>query len=212
MRPVLPSLLSVALVLSGCGGGGGGGTPPAALVTIALPSTASLDGYVYSLGHVVDTGDAIVVGDWPNAMGWQGLRGFVSFDLTGIPAGSQVTSARLALTQFAMDGTPFTTLGVVIVDQVVYGDQLSAGAYDLSHPSFQAFTVLSSDYLAGPKTTSVTDAVQAAVDAGDPRAQFRLRFAVADDFDMSVDVALFHSAESAPTAAEVPTLLVTYLP
>lgn len=213
MRPLPLSLLCVAFVLSGCGGSGGGGDcpPPATPVTMTVISSAPLDGTVDSVGGV-QTDGPLTVGDWPNAMGLRTLRGFVSFDLTGLPAGAHVVSARLSLSQFVTDGDPFTTLGVVVVDQVVYGDQLHTSAYDLPHDGFQAFTVLSSDHLAGRKTTPVTDAVQAASDAGEPRAQFRLRFAVDDDFDAVTDHVLFHTVESAPTPAEVPTLEVTYLP
>ena len=203
---LVPFPLAVtALLLTGCGGGGGGGAP-ATPVTVRIPSSALLDGIVSKGGGVALDGD-ISPGDFAT-----GLRGFVSFELGDVPPAAAVTSATLVLTQHAVAGAPYAKLGLLLLDQVVYGNQLEAGAYARSFPMHQGLGPLSADATLERKSTLVTAQVQADRAAQRTQSQFRIRFAIEDDGDGVVDVAVFWSADNAPTYSDQPTLVVTYQP
>lgn len=204
LLPLLPALAALPL-LTGCGGGGG--RVAAAPVTVTLTSTPLLDGTVATGGIIVGLSGDIVVGDYAG-----GLRGFGSFDLAGIPAGATITSATLTLVQHASSGAPYATLGLLLVDQVVYGNVLEGGAYARSFPTNQGFGTLSTDATLGAKSLVVTAQVQADRAALRTQSQFRLRFAVENDFDTTPDVAVFWSADNAPGPGDCPTLVVAYQP
>ncbi len=205
----IATLVFLVAALGGCGGGDDGPDTP---VTLTIPSTPSLDGLVFATGTVTLSSN-VTAGDYADAIGPQGgLRGFVSFDLAGIPAGATVTEATLTLTQRLVNAAPYTSLGAILVDQVVYGNVLDAGAYSRSFPSSQGFATLSSDATLGPKTITVTTQVKDDLASARTQSQFRLRFPVEDDLDMDSDQAAFWSAETATTPADRPTLTVTYIP
>ncbi len=207
-RFTLAGLLATGVLLAGCGGGGGTPAP----VTVTLTSTPALDGLVFASGTVT-LGSNVTAGDYANALGPAGgLRGFVSFDLTGIPSGVTVTLATLTLVQRLTNAAPYASLGTVLVDQVVYGPVLEAGAYARSFPTSQGFATLSSDATLGPKSIVVTAQVQLNIDSLHPQSQFRLRFPLEEDGDGDSDQAAFWSAETATVPAERPTLVITYQP
>lgn len=197
------------LTLPGCGGGAEQNPAP---VTVTLTSTPALDGLVFA-GGTVTLSSNVTAGDYANALGPQGgIRGFVSFDVSTIPAGATVVSATLTLVQRNVNSNPYGTLGSLLLDQVVYGSVLEAGAYARSFPSSQGFATLASSAVLGPQTVSVTAQVQADLDASRPQSQYRLRFAVEEDLDADSDQAQFWSAETALVPSDRPTLVITYLP
>jgi hypothetical protein len=138
------------------------------------------------------------------------VRGFVSFDLTPLPAGATVTSATLSMYQWVVLGTPYASLGSQLVDHVDFGATLDSGDFALVALS-SGFDTLSSDATVGPKLLSVTAQVVADLTAARVRSQFRIRFALGTDGDASEDSCSFRRAD-ASTASEVPTLSVTYQP
>jgi hypothetical protein len=206
---LLAPLLAASLLLSGCGGsGGGGGTPTP--VTLTITSAPSLDGLVFAQGTTTLASN-ITAGDYASGFGPQGgIRGFVSFDLSAIPAGATVLSATLTLVQRNVVGTPYATLGTIVADHVEYGGLLEAGAYARSFPTGQAFATLSSDSTLGPRTLTVTAIVQDDVASNRGHSQYRFRFGLEEDADMDSDQAQFFSAETATGPSERPTLVVTY--
>ncbi len=207
--PLIPSLAAI-LILSACGGGGGGSTPQGP-VTVTLTSTPGLDGIVFA-GGAVTYASNIAVGDYANALGPAGgLRGFVSFDLTSIPPGATVLSATMTLVQRLINSDPYTTLGTVLVDPVVYGGVLEAGAYARTFPT-EGFGTLSPDAALGPKSLIVTPLVQDDVTALRGQSQYRLRYPIEEDGDGDSDQAVFWSAETATAPSDRPTLVVTYQP
>lgn len=207
-RFALVGLLATGVLLTACGGGGG----PPGPVTVTLTSTPALDGLVFASGTVTLASN-VTTGDYANALGpVEGLRGFVSFDLTGIPSGATVTLATMTLVQRVTNAAPYASLGNVLVDQVVYGSVLEAGAYARSFPTSQGFGTLSSDATLGPKSLVVTAQVQADLDSLRPQSQYRLRFPLEQDGDFDSDQAVFWSAETATVPDERPTLVITYQP
>lgn len=116
--PAALLLLSASLGLGGCGGGGG-----SSAVTIAILSTPGLDGFVQASGSVDPISTSLAAGDsTANAV----ARFFVSFPLGGIPAGATILSATLEVRQSAVIGTPYSDLGLLVVDHLDYGGVLDA--------------------------------------------------------------------------------------
>ena len=202
----LCALLACELDTGATGPGNGPGTGPE--VTVNLLSTAGLDGYVRSDGNSGTTGGPAITGDLDAVVPAVGFRQFYSFDLSSLPAGSNITSATLRLYQASLGGNPYVDLGNVIVDHVDYGAALGAAAYNVTALASNV-GVLSSDATIAYKTLVVTARVQADVAATRTRAQFRLRFSTTDsNNDAGSDFAQFTDAEF--PGASVPILEVKY--
>lgn len=205
-RRALFAVLSLAALCGGCGGGGGTSGP----VTVTLRSEADLTGHVKADGTVQKGfGLDISVGDQRSLFGAMGIRGFVSFDLSGIPADAKVSSATFTLVQDNVVFTPYQSLGSVFVDQVSYGNLLDGGAYSRSFPVNQGLGPISTDATLAPKSLVVTAVVQLCLDQSRGQAQFRLRCPVETDSDDEQDVAQFRSTQ-ALVPADSPALVVTY--
>ena len=202
---VAASVLGVA----GCGGGGGRGPSP---VTVTLVATPQLTGPVDSSGIIQNNvGSTNLRAGDSSAPSTIRVRGFVSFDRAAIPAGARVLDATLTLTQEAVGGTPYVNLGSVVVDQVVYGNVLDAGAFDRSFPSNQAFATLSTSETLGSRSVSAILPVQLAIDSGHAQVQFRVRFTIDTDGGPFFDEVEFTGPQS-PAVAGEPRLVVTYQP
>lgn len=201
-------VVATASALGGCGGG-----DAAEPVTVTLFSVAAEDGSVNSDGGFNDTAGPLFVGDQFNVgtASQQGVRGFLSFDISSIPKGATVLEATLTAFQFEVAGTPYSTLGSLLVDHVVYGSQLDPGAYSRSALE-DAIGTFSTDPSVGTRSLVVTAAVQEDVGGPRTRTQYRLRFATENDGDATADQSHVHSAETATTIGERPTLVVTYQP
>ena len=108
-------MLSVALVssslLTACGGGLGGDVQ--AISQVAITSNPAFDGYLRNDGTDFDGLPVAVVGDSAANQFW---RGYFRFSLASIPAGAQVTGARLRLTRIASVGAPLGTREIELRD------------------------------------------------------------------------------------------------
>ena len=198
-------LLATALLCAGCGGGGGPDGP----VTVTLLTTPDLVGTVTSTGFV--TPQTLGVGDrTPPGSAEFTFRGFFTFDLAALPPGATVLSATLTVHQIHVSGSPYTTLGALLVDQVVFGTVLEAGAYGRSFPTSQGVP-LSFDATLGPKVVDATMQVQADLAAGRTLSQWRLRFVLEGDGNTLADQADM-GAPGTAAAPMHPTLVVTYRP
>src|SRR5688572_18138997 len=133
MRSLAAALaLCASTVAVSCGGGGGGGSGD----TLSIPATTALSGSVDSLALYITPGGRPIVGDFFTAATgdeW-GVRGFLSFDISSIPPTAVVVSATVRMTFSSSSGNGGATLDRLLMDQVVYGDVLDAGAYDRSFP------------------------------------------------------------------------------
>jgi hypothetical protein len=93
--------------------------------------------------HVVDSG-AVVGDDAGNGQ----IKGFLTFDLSGIPAGATIDAATLNLGSFHKEGTPLDDLGALTVYLVNYGD-LDGNDWDLQASStparYQRLSAVSED-------------------------------------------------------------------
>lgn len=213
-QPAGLALVIASVVLAGgCGSGGSRNTPSGDLVSLLAPGVAAEDGVVLSNFTVQTNGVLPPTGDLDEPGSATRARQFLSFDLSGVPAGSIVTSAVIRLDLFVVVGTPFTSLGNVTMDHVDFGtlDGNDFAARALEEDIGMAAT---SEAL-GPRSIDVTDAVNLDVARGRNRSQFRLRFTPREsDGDFANDFASFAEADAATSGnGQAPVLaLVLRLP
>lgn len=209
-HPITLVLLTLTLLLPACGGGGGGGAA-ATVVQVTLVSTAALDGYVDTAGNVIN-GNTIAVGDADGITPGLGQRGFLSFNITGLPAGATITSAILRVSQLGSGGTAHTdvTRGPVIVDHLDYGPTLDAGDFNGVAILLDVGAILSNDST-GYATLDVTARLVTDIANASPRTQYRLRFRGFDSNNNGTsDFVAVEDGEDSFNSGELPQLVVTY--
>ena len=189
--------------------------PPAPDVTVTLTSQAALDGFRANNGggnNTVDirAGNGAFFGSPTQELV---IRGFMSFDLTGIPATAQVQSIQLRFYQVDVTGTPYAKLGNLLLKHVDYGSTLNDAAFNT--PELHSGT-LSPHTGAGEwyNITSGTlgDWIESDLSAGRTRFQLRLQFSSETDGDGLQDTVSFESGENYLGTGNVPQLTITYSP
>lgn len=176
----------------------------------ALPPLGALSGNV-DAGGGVNTASGCTAGEpcTGDSTANTQVRGFVSYDMSALPAGVQTfEAANLNMNQTGGSGSPFATLGSVQLEHVNFATLDSASAFNAT--ALLALGTISSDGTATVKSRSVLAAVQddyANRAARGNRTQYRLSFATATDTDGTPDVVRF----AAPTAGIPSALSVTYL-
>lgn len=159
--------------------------------TVTLYSIAAEDGNVRSGGFAADYDDLIVGDDGLN----KARQAFLSFDVSGIPAGATIKSASLDISRGTKEGRPFggagtAPLGLLGIYSHQYGTSISAYAehwgwsspltredFTVGFPSGAIKTYSASSPPAGLfSNAELISALQARVDAGDSRFQLRLQF------------------------------------
>ncbi len=118
---------------------------------------------------------------------------FLSFDISGIPAGATIGEAKLDLSAHDIVGNPFGDLGVFHVRDVQYGTTLEWGDAGVTGTDLWP--------LGAPPVglRDVTAAVQGRLDEGRTRFQLKLIFTLGTDSDGVADVIRFNSAGVALT-------------
>lgn len=205
------SVLAGCLLTGGCGSGGNA-TPAPPTTTKVLSGIAALDGLARSDGFASGATSGIVVGDFdPNPAG-VAIRGLVTFDLSGLPAGATVDSATLLVFQYDVFGTPYVSHGVVVVDHVDAGAALDAGDFAGGTLTSDLGT-LSTDAVLEYKALEVGGAVAADRAAARTTVQFRLRFSLVEaNDDGNDDAAFFDDTEDSGFVNSPPLLVVRYRP
>lgn len=200
---VLALGLLTSVGLAACGGSSNNQTPGSASIT----STAALDGWVTGGGAFDAMGGGAAVGD--TSGNDQGVQIF-SFSLAGIPAGATITDAVLRIRQHDQLGTPYGTLGDVVVDHFDMGPDLDAADY-AGGTILAGFGTLSTDTTQEYKEIGVAARVQADITAGRTKSDFRVRFAVVTDNDNGFDVTRFENGDNEYSTGDLPILEVTWL-
>ena len=172
-------------------------------ITATFNSTSGLDGYVTSTGSAVTWSQAVVGDNSVNIA----VRGFLSFDISGIPLSANIISATLRAYQEGVNGTPYADLGDVIVDHLNYGSILDGSDYDLAALQSNVGS-LSNNAAIEYKTLDVTARVEADINAGRARSQYRLLLPTSTDSDNSEDSAFFTTANCC--SGNLPELVITY--
>ena len=206
----------LALLLSACGGGGGDDpAPPPIPAAVALVSDSALDGYLgfvsASATDVRNLENAIAVGDNDRFVARRSIRGFLSFDLRALPAGTRVLSATLQVYQTSVSGAPYTTLGEIRADHVDYGEALDYDEFGIPFLGSSTAGVISRDPSLGWKLLDVTDRVVADLADGRTRSQYRLRFGIRYDDDAVNDWALFEDGDMSQGTSNPPLLAIEFV-
>jgi hypothetical protein len=189
--------------------------PAAADVTVTLGSQAALDGFRANNNGgnnsvEIRLGNGAFVGSPAYELV---IRGFLSFDLSGIPASADVKSIQLRFYQVDVQGTPYAKLGNPLLKHIDYGPSLDAGDFDAP---VLASAILSPHTGAGQWYTitsgTLADWIEADLAAGRTRFQMRLQFATETDGDGNQDAAYIESADNSFGTGNVPELTFTYTP
>ncbi len=162
--------------------------------TVTLYSVAAEDGHVNQDGG---TNPYPNVGDGSTN---KALQAFLSFNISGIPAGAVIKSASLDLTTGDVLGDPFAGLGWMRVYNHQYG---ILGPEDFT-PGFPtgAIYTYSSKPVAPFASSGLVSALQARVNAGASRFQVRLQFQTYTDGD--------NQSDALRLGEEQPKLIIIY--
>lgn len=187
-------------------------------------SLAAEDGYLRLLsGAYVAYGSSVYFNAGDGLSG-AAYRGFLSFDLSVLPAGtSSVTDAKLYVYQAGTSGTPYDSAhGSVVLERIKYEVKPSIPSTAWSSAAipvkgrctgFLCATVstatVSTTNAVGVKTVSVTGFVDDAL--AEKKVQFRFRFSKADsDGDSTADFGYFATSDWATSPDRKPYLVLTY--
>jgi hypothetical protein len=182
--------------------------------TVTQQSDPLLDGYRGSSGGG-GTGQDIIVGNGGQAgttteKVW---RGFMSFDLSDIPAVGSIEGAQLRFYQVKVEGAPYQKLGTLVLEHVSYGSKLNRAAYD--SPSLGTATLVQQS---APGTwynivdQPIASWIAEDLAAGRDRFQVRLRWAQETDGDNQEDYVSIEPGNNFFGTGNLPTLAVTYGP
>lgn len=204
--------LTAALVLTACGGSGGLSIGPQDQ-EIGIPANAFRTGYVKNTGDVYTQANALLirVGDYTNNSDY--ARGFVSFPISGLPAGATILEANLYIGQEAVNGNPFADLGgQVRVDHMDLGAALDAGDFWIASASVitNSIGVISLDPTLEQKGVVVTAEVQADYAAARNNSEFRFRFSPSKSNDGEADDVRFNTPNDLGGSGFVPMLVIRY--
>jgi Bacterial Ig-like domain len=145
------------------------------VISSAIYGTATLDGSIVSDGVVNSDATEIAVGKTEDS---KRIRGFFSFDLTGIPAGVVTDEAKVIINKVGVAGADFYQFTSVTLDHLNYGNALGSAAY--GQPSLRDLGIVdsgsspASGYLSSDVTVAVNDDLTNRAARGN-RSQYRLR-------------------------------------
>jgi len=198
------------------------------IVMDTLHSTSGIDGGIsysayYSMLFVNTVSVAYGAGDFWNWFTWSEdhERAYLSFDLVTLPDSIIVIEATVNLYQVVSIGNDSSCFPIwdvpggdtlfCIMDHIDYGAYLDTsdwGAGNPGHPKTLTSNigVISDDTTIEYKTLDVTRYVQADIDDGRKRSQFRIRFPIDTDHDERDDRLEFYWSRTTPP----PYVLITY--
>ena len=180
-------------------------TPTPTVKQKTLSSNTSLDGFQSSNGGGNKTLE-IRAGRNVNLV----TRGFVSFDLSEIPAGAVIKEVNLRLYQAKIIGNPYGVGGSLKIDHINFGDSLDNPDYGLAALS-SSFITLTSNNVIEWKDAIVTDQVKDDLANARSRSQFRIHFQTENTGgDVTGDFAYFEAAENNMGTGNTPQLVVKY--
>jgi hypothetical protein len=180
---------------------------------ITLQSEAALDGYWANVGRGradqdILAGNGQIVEEGRELV-W---RGFMSFDLSGLPPGASIEDAELRFFQAKTGGNPYGKLGNLVLDHVDYGSSLTDGAFDAPAMDSVALPPQVEPGSWYVVSRGIADWVRADLAAGRGRSQFRVRWAQESDGDGIEDYAGIESGNNFFETGNFPQFIVTYQP
>lgn len=158
-----------------------------------MATTAGIDAdltrYRVSNGGVAPVGTDLRIGDNASLT----YRGFVTFDLSKLPASAQIEEASLGVRQVGVAGTPFV-LGALDALHITYA---TVNGVAWSAPALDSMGALTQDGTLGPRSidvsTAVADDYEHRVERAN-RSQYRLEFPTANNGDGDEDTITFATA------------------
>lgn len=188
--------------------------PPAEPEITVVRSDPALDGFLLNDGTGSNIDDIIVGnGRIVEPTGELVSRGFMSFDLSDIPAGATVEGVELRFYQKMVQGEPYGKLGNLMLEHIDYGSGLDPSAYDLPVLDSAMLATLplpSSWYVLSDP--SITSWVQGTLSEGQSRFQLRIRFSQETDGDGEEDWVSIEPGGGALSSPNAPTLAIIYWP
>jgi hypothetical protein len=184
-------------------------------VTTTLIGQAALDGFRANNGGGNNSADIrIGNGAFVGSPSYELVnRGFMSFDLSGIPSGATINSIELSFYQVTVTGAPYAKLGNLLLKHVDYGSSLDGVDYDL--PTFHS-AILTSHTGSGEwytiTSTTIADWIEENLALSRTRLQFRLQFNTETDGDGDTDSVSFESGDNWHGTGNVPQLVINYSP
>jgi hypothetical protein len=187
---------------------------PARPETVEFKSQMSLDGFRANNGQG-STDDEILVGNGEvvQPAGELIARGFMSFDISGIPAGATIDNVELRFYQSKVTGNPYGKLTGLVLEQVSYGSSLDDAAYNAPATDSLSLNPLQKAgqwYMIAD--ASLVRWVQNDVAAGQSQFQVRLRFSLETDGDGLEDWISIQPGGSFLGSSKAPVLVITYVP
>lgn len=173
--------------------------------TATIRSNPSLDGYVAKGGTTITNTDITVGKKEPGS-----VRGFVSFDMSGVPAGVNITKATLKVYQVNVEGEPFANNNLVVLDNLDFGGTLDAQDYQLRAQN-TGFATLSDVIEPGWKEADITEVFMENHQMGLTRSQYRLRFSNESGSAGNLDeLVTFESANNSLGTGYTPVVIIEY--
>jgi hypothetical protein len=186
--------------------------PPVVPETIVILSDPSLDGYWLNTGNGSNAADIVVGnGEISGDTGEVISRGFLSFDLSGIPADATIEGIELRFFQSQIQGEPYASLGGLLLEYVRFGDVLGPQAYDIpavGSASLAPLPQANAWYTIADPT--ITSWVETERNAGQTRLQIRIRFEQESDGDGLEDWVSIMPGGNVLGAPNAPRLIVVY--
>ncbi len=179
------------------------------LISPVIYAIANLDGEVIGVTNATAISNSAVirVGDTADSI----LRGFFSFDLTGIPANVVADEARLFINKEGVEGNPYE-FSDMSLDHVNYGNSLTGDDYDTPVLAdlgiFDSASAPATGYLSSNVTSALNDDLASRTSRGN-RSQYRLSFRVGDGVKGDPEFVSFTASEG--PNGQRPFLQVTYL-
>ena len=228
----ITAILTVTMAVAACGGGGmhGENQPPApALETLVTTGLPGLDGHItevpafsgnLSVNVAQPSFPLLAVGETDGGGIHSIFKGFVSFDLSAVPAGAVIESATLNVHLLSAGGEVLGPLfGGAVMEHVTLDGALDEADYDAPSLTGQYVggndspTFLIQDEAPGYKSADITNEVRADVTAGRNVTSLRLRMRVlGSDADGAADVLRLGAFEADDVSNERrPYLLIRYM-
>jgi hypothetical protein len=153
-----------------------------------------------------DTNDvAVCAGDGGDQAGAH-LKGFATFDISGLPEDIIELAAELQMYQVWIVGEPYDSLGDLTLHHVEYTDMVID---EFDAPPLAEIGVFSDSPELGERKLDVSESVWNDYEAERETSQYRLEFEVANDLDDEPDGVMFlkHASDDYPA----PRIVVLYL-
>jgi hypothetical protein len=217
---LVAALTAVAVIVAGCPGTDRSTSPPNGMTTDTILSASQQTGSIYDgegsgQPAVAYPSTDVMVGDQDGLVNGTAVRGFIGFDISGLPAGITIRQATITATQCAFAGFPFDNLGDVVVQHMSYAVPLDTLAF-FANPIDASLDTLSDTTTLGPRTITVTSSVSADFAAKRASSQYRLSMSSTDyNGDGVSDYVVFatdsaHTYDCKPVGGQQPRLIILY--